>query len=86
MVASLLRTWVWWLSGDGSDFDETVYVDTPGLGSGRVRCAICYPAGDTFAGRLRPLLLVFEGGGFILGQPEDGQRQDRMLADAVRAA
>ena len=30
-----------------------------------------------------PLLLVFEGGGFILGQPEDGQKQDRRLADEV---
>jgi hypothetical protein len=26
---------------------------------------------------------VFEGGGFILGQPEDGQQHDRRLSDEV---
>jgi len=82
VLASLFRNYVWWLSGNGSDFDEVVYVDTPGLGSGRVRCAICYPANDTSL-KSCPLLLVFEGGGFILGQPEDGQRQDRRLADEL---
>lgn len=73
------------MSGDGSDFDKIICVDTPGLGSGQVRCAVCLPPvfGLPCENQLRPLLLVFEGGGFILGQPEDGQLHDRRLANEV---
>lgn len=82
--AAVLRNLVWLATGDGSDFDDTLSVPTDGLGSGRVRCAICHPRGTHPAsppGRPRPLLLVLEGGGFVLGQPEDGQKHCRRLAD-----
>lgn len=83
--ASILRNLVWLLTGDGKDFDGSVYVDTPGLGEGRVRCRVCRPQqspGEEGDKRV-PLLMVLQGGGFILGQPEDGQKQDRQLSDEV---
>lgn len=74
------------MSGDGSAFDQVFFIPTPGLGTGQVRCAVCLPNNKqaTTDGKLCPLLLVMEGGGFVLGQPEDGQSRCRRLADEVR--
>ena len=83
IIAYVLRLYVWYISGDGADFDRITTVDTPGLGSGQVRCAICLPRSPNLANQAQPLILVFEGGGFILGQPEDGQKHDRRLSDEV---
>lgn len=85
--AAVLRNLVWYLTaGDGKDFDRITSVVTPGLGTGHVRIAICkpHPVGAATESDTKPLLLVLEGGGFILGQPEDGQKHDRRLADEVR--
>jgi hypothetical protein len=82
-LAFILRTCVWCISGDGSKFDRVIYVSTPGLGTGRVRCAVCLPEDPHRRVGSLPLLLCFEGGGFILGQPEDGQEHCRRLADEV---
>lgn len=81
----ILRNLVWLLTGDGNDYDEILYVPTPGLGDGRVRCVVCRPsrsAGVSKGGQA-PLVLVLQGGGFILGQPEDGQKHDRKISDEV---
>jgi len=83
VIAYVLRLYVWYISGDGADFDRITTVETPGLGSGQVRCAICLPRSSVLANEAKPLILVFEGGGFILGQPEDGQQHDRRLSDEV---
>ena len=85
ITAAFFRTFVRTMTGDGKDFDDVVYVPTPGLGTGKARCAICRPRGESNASVAQsyPLVLVFEGGGFILGQPEDGQKHDRRIADEV---
>ncbi|KAK2791488.1 hypothetical protein FQN53_002597 [Emmonsiellopsis sp. PD_33] len=74
--------------GTGKLFDKWVTVDTPGLGEGKVQCALCFPrsreeqaAGDGASKATLPLLLVADGGGFISGQPRDGEKGDRLLAD-----
>ncbi|KAK2811310.1 hypothetical protein FQN50_002186 [Emmonsiellopsis sp. PD_5] len=78
--------------GTGKLFDKWVTVDTPGLGEGKVQCALCFPRssgeqavgdrnGDSKATLPLPLLLVADGGGFISGQPKDGEKGDRLLAD-----
>jgi hypothetical protein len=82
-IAFVLRLYVWYTSGDGADFDRVTTIETPGLGSGQARCAICLPRSSVVASEAKPLILVFEGGGFILGQPEDGQQHDRRLSDEV---
>ncbi|KXJ91618.1 alpha/beta hydrolase fold-domain-containing protein [Microdochium bolleyi] len=74
-----LRRLVASLSGDGSAFDKTIVIPTPGLGDGGVRASICLPKSNP-AGKL-PCVVVFEGGGFILGEPNDGQDMDRVMAD-----
>jgi acetyl esterase len=81
--AWLLRKAVAFLTGDGSSFTKHLFVDTPGLGEGRVRCSICLPSNDERRPKLLPLILVMEGGGFVLGQPSDGERNDRYLSEKV---
>lgn len=83
--AAFFRTMVWLMTGDGKDYDDFVEVPTPGLGVGRVRCAVCLPPkADQASKELQaPLVLVLQGGGFVLGQPEDGQQHDRKIADEV---
>lgn len=85
-AASLLRQIVAYLSpGTGALFDKQISVETPGLGEGRVKCSVCLPNPVRgAASNPLPLILVFEGGGFILGQPKDGEHNSRMLSDKVR--
>lgn len=83
--AAVLRNLVWLMSGNGQDYDENFYVPTPNLGTGRVRCAACRPSRVSSTSREEPLplVLVLQGGGFVLGQPEDGQKHDRRISDEV---
>lgn len=85
-AAALLRQVVSWLSpGTGLLFTREVIVETPGLGEGRVKCSVCLPDKTSGASnKTLPLILVFEGGGFILGQPKDGEHNSRILSDEVR--
>lgn len=83
IIAWLLRKAVARYTGRGSLFTTHVCVDTPGLGEGRVKCSVCVPQNAEQLKHPLPLVLVFEGGGFILGQPSDGERNVRMLSDKV---
>lgn len=83
----VLRKGVAAFTGTGALFDKTLAVPTPGLGEGHVRISVCLPESanlypKSVCGPL-PLILVAEGGGFVLGQPTDGEHIDRMLSDKV---
>lgn len=83
-LAAVLRNIVSYISGQHDGFDKDLILDSPGLGSGKVKISICLPSSqESKAGELKPMILVIEGGGFVLGQPRDGKRIDRMLADEV---
>src|SRR5690348_11866052 len=81
----LLRKSVAMMSATGDLFDKTIVVPTPGLGEGHVRICVCLPrtlnAESQPEGPARPLILVTQGGGFVLGQPSDGEHIDRQLCD-----
>ncbi|KAH8901735.1 alpha/beta-hydrolase [Thozetella sp. PMI_491] len=72
-IAWLLRKLVAAMSGNGSNFDQQVEIATPDLGEGNIRLSICLPSTSRGQGEERPCILIFEGGGFILGQPNDGE-------------
>lgn len=82
-TAWVLRKAVGYMTGTGELFDKFATVTTPGIGEGRVNISVCIPrlAGTTQGSR--PLILVAEGGGFVLGQPSDGEHIDRSLCDKV---
>ena len=85
-TAWLLRKAVQQFSGNGATIDKFIQVITPGLGEGHVRVAVCLPKGYSESDAERrplPLLLVAEGGGFVLGQPTDGEHIIRPLSDDV---
>ncbi|OJJ01770.1 hypothetical protein ASPVEDRAFT_83298 [Aspergillus versicolor CBS 583.65] len=73
------------LSGTGDLFDKSLYVSTPGLGEGHVQVSVCVPNGPSASDGPKPLVLVMEGGGFVLGQPNDGEHVVRSLSDTVDA-
>lgn len=79
----LMRTLVHSMTGTGLSFDRQVVVDTPGIGGGKVTCSVCLPKDNMDQDDPRLLLLVAEGGGFVLGEPNDGEQNDRMLSDQV---
>lgn len=83
--AWLLRKAVATFTGTGELFDKTLHVDTPGLGEGYVTISVCLPKtrSNEDPGSAKPLLLVAEGGGFVLGQPTDGEHIVRRLSDKV---
>ncbi|GJC86496.1 arylesterase [Colletotrichum liriopes] len=81
----VLRKVVTLNTGSGALFDKTLTVTTPGLGEGHVRVSVCLPKGFDDSRTRMPLLLVAEGGGFILGQPSDGEHIDRRLSDRTGA-
>jgi acetyl esterase len=84
MVTWLLRIIVSYLSGPNEGHDQVISVPTPGLGAGQVRCNIWTPHAAEKSPS-RPLILMLEGGGFVLGHPKDGRRTSRLLAEKVRA-
>jgi acetyl esterase len=78
-AAWVLRKSVLVISGTGTSFDKVIRVETPGLGEGHVNVAVCLPRAGLV--EPKPLLLVVEGGGFVLGQPTDGEHIIRPLSD-----
>ncbi|PGH14608.1 hypothetical protein AJ79_02943 [Helicocarpus griseus UAMH5409] len=87
--AGILRNIVWSISGSGTNFDKYVTIETPGLGTGRVRCAVCLPRSpgnqQPNTKPKLPLVLVIEGGGFVLGHPENGEHNDRLVSDKTQS-
>lgn len=81
-AAVILRNVVSYMTA-GEKFDREISIGTPGLGAGKVRCCVCVPAEDGSELAPKPLTIVLEGGGFVLGEPKDGWRNDRKLADEV---
>ncbi|KPI42875.1 Carboxylesterase NlhH [Cyphellophora attinorum] len=87
-TAAVLRSIVSYISGRHEGFDMDLVVETPGLGAGTAKISVCLPpaADDRESGTTpKPLLLVAEGGGFVLGQPKDGRHIDRMISDETGA-
>lgn len=82
-TAWVSRKAVAYMTGTGELFDKFTTVSTPGLGEGRVSISVCIPRLVNATGSSCPLVLVAEGGGFILGQPSDGEHIDRSLCDKV---
>lgn len=85
-ISWLLRKSVAAVTGTGDLFDKQVTVPTPGLGEGNVRISVCLPKTPLVREQDSspiPFILVAEGGGFVLGQPSDGEHIDRMLSDEV---
>ncbi|KAI1344235.1 alpha/beta hydrolase fold-domain-containing protein [Xylariaceae sp. FL0016] len=78
----IMRQLVHRFSGDGLHFSKRIRVSTPGLGRGSVSCSVCLPRGEH--PRSLPVLIVLEGGGFVLGEPNDGEQQSRMISDRVK--
>ncbi|KAL2844026.1 alpha/beta-hydrolase [Aspergillus pseudodeflectus] len=80
----LLRNIVWYLTGPNLGHDKEISVATPGLGSGQVTCNVWMPEFPRDA-RRPPMILILEGGGFVLGHPKDGRINNRLLADKTGA-
>lgn len=78
-----LRRLVATFSGDGKAFDKVIKILTPGLGEGSVPASVCLPQSKTPVGGRLPCVVVLEGGGFILGEPNDGQDMCREMANEV---
>ncbi|CAH0039574.1 unnamed protein product [Clonostachys solani] len=68
-------------TSSGALFDKVLTVETAGLGEGRVKISVCLPPKEGGNRGPKPLLLVAEGGGFVLGQPADGEHIDRSISD-----
>ncbi|KAG4277677.1 hypothetical protein FPRO04_14055 [Fusarium proliferatum] len=82
-MAWALRMAVASMTGTGKLYDRPISVPTPEIGEGKVNVSACIPK-DLNASQISlPLLLVIQGGGFILGQPTDGEHIDRNLCDKV---
>lgn len=87
-TAALLRTAVSYFNGAHNGFDKDLVLNTPGLGNGTVSISVCLPPSykDESVTKIQtssPLVLVLEGGGFVLGQPKDGKENDRLVANEV---
>jgi hypothetical protein len=85
-TAAALRTLVSYVNGRHEGFDKDLEISTPGLGSGKVNVSVCFPSRykeKANGASPLPLVLVLEGGGFVLGQPKDRRQNDRLIADEV---
>jgi acetyl esterase len=82
-AAWVLRRLVAAMSGDGKSFDRRFEIATPTLGTGKISLSVCLPTGAAQQTEAKPCLLVLEGGGFILGGPNDGEALCRLLSDRV---
>lgn len=81
LTGAVLRKLVSYSTGAHDGFDKDLLISTPGLGDGRVKISICVP--EKYGMERKPLVLVLEGGGFVLGQPKDGKVNDRRIAREV---
>lgn len=82
-ISWVLRKAISLRTGTGNLFDKTLLVSTPSLGEGHVRISICVPKTHNNDSAPKKMVLVAEGGGFVLGQPTDGEHIDRQLSDRV---
>lgn len=83
VAAAILRESVSRLTGPELPHQKKLTIDTPLVGGGSVAFSVWLPAGNLQPGELHPLVLVLEGGGFVLGQPKDGQQNSRRISDEV---
>jgi hypothetical protein len=79
----LLRKTVSHLTGAEQTRQRKLVIKTPSIGAGTANISVWTPAGYSDSHNALPLVLVLEGGGFILGQPKDGQRNNCKIADEV---
>lgn len=82
-TAWALRKAVASVTGTGELYDRLLSVSTPGLGEGKVDISVCTPKDHNISQGPLPLLMNIQGGGFILGQPTDGEHIDRSVCDEV---
>lgn len=82
-LAFILRNAMSYMSGANERHNLVVDVLTKGLGSGSVICNIWLPKFYTPKAQGYAMVLVLEGGGFVIGQPKDGRANNRLLADEV---
>ncbi|KAG5746433.1 hypothetical protein H9Q70_010880 [Fusarium xylarioides] len=80
-----LRKLVTVLTGPNEGHDLEVKISTPGLGAGDVICSVWLPRSTNEAQPKHPLVLVLEGGGFVLGHPKDGRLNNRRIVDQTGA-
>ncbi|KAF5544636.1 carboxylesterase [Fusarium mexicanum] len=81
----ILRKLVLLLTGPNEGHDLKVKIDTPGLGAGYVVCNIWLPRPTEETQAKHPLVLVLEGGVFVLGHPKDGRLNNRRIVDQTGA-
>ncbi|KAF5964357.1 hypothetical protein FBULB1_12830 [Fusarium bulbicola] len=80
-----LRKLVSFLTGPHEGHDREVKISTPGLGAGHVVCNVWLPRSTHETQTKHPLVLVLEGGGFVLGHPKDGRLSNRQIVDQTGA-
>lgn len=84
-VTWILRQLVSHLTGPNLGHDLKVEICTPGLGSGNVVCNVWMSKIATQSQQKHPLVLILEGGGFVLGHPKDGKLNNRRIVEQVRS-
>lgn len=83
VVAGLLRKTVSHLTGPELPRQKKITINTPSFGGGSVTISVWTPIGNLDSGKPLPLVLVLEGGGFVLGEPKDGQHNSSRISDEV---
>lgn len=71
------------LTGPNEGHDREVKISTPSSGAGYVICNVCLPRHTDDSQSKYPLVLVIEGGGFVLGHPKDGRLNNHRIVDQV---
>ncbi|SCV41356.1 uncharacterized protein FFFS_06344 [Fusarium fujikuroi] len=84
-VTWTLRKLVSFLTGPNEGHNREVKISTPGLGAGYVICNVWLPKPTDDIQSKYPLVLVLEGGGFVLGHPKDGRLNNRQIVDQTGA-
>jgi hypothetical protein len=82
-VTWTLRKLIAYLTGPNEGHDLEVKISTPGLGAGYVICNVWLPRPVDEIQTKHPLVLVLEGGGFVLGHPKDGRLNNRRIVEQV---
>ncbi|KAH7255120.1 alpha/beta hydrolase fold-domain-containing protein [Fusarium redolens] len=84
-VTWTLRKLIAYLTGPNEGHDLEVKISTPGLGAGYVICNVWLPRPVDEIQTKHPLVLVLEGGGFVLGHPKDGRLNNRRIVEQTGA-